>query len=301
MSKYNRDFLVPYLEDICALYMCEEVLLARAFKVQKEIVTVKAGKSINQPSYPNYEDKWSDANVGGVFLSTALIVGAILLMFLVPWKFVTIFCLGVIGLFGWLLISTIKNIKSISDANSVRELVYDREYAEYIKRKRAVDSQNAFNRQKIPKLQEEFDRYNKDIKKCQEIREKAYDANILPMRYRNKYVAMYLYDFFKYSKADDLDVAINTCVLEQIKDRLEEMIEIQAQSIVNQRIMIANQRVMIDNQHEAIEEQREYAAQMKQRVNMITDSLEEQTSYLSMIESNTQVTAFFSALNYLEC
>lgn len=292
MAKYNRDFLVPYLEDVCALYMCEEILLVRAFGVQKQIVNAEAGKTIDPPAYPNYEGKWTDANIGGIFGSAMFIVGALFVMSLVPWAVITIICLGTITLFGWLLISTIRNIKRISDENALREIRYNSEYAQYIKKKKEIDAQNEINRKKIPKLRDEFVRYNTDIKKCQEVLNQVYQANVLPMQYRNKYVAMYLYDYFKYSRLDDLDAAINTCVLEQIKDKLEEMIEMQAQTIVNQRIMIANQRM-------AIEEQREYANHMKQKAKMITDNLEEQNLYLSMIESNTAATAFFAAADYL--
>ena len=134
MAKYNRDFLVPYLEDVCALYMCEEILLVRAFGVQKQIVVAEGGEKIDPPAYPNYEEKWTDGNIGGIFGSALFIIGAFFLMSLVPWDFITVICLGTIALFGWLLISTVRNIKRISDENTFREFRYNSEYAEYLKK-----------------------------------------------------------------------------------------------------------------------------------------------------------------------
>lgn len=302
MAKYSREFLVPYLEDVCALYMCEEVLLTRAFSVQKEIIKIEAGKTIEAPRYPDNEETWSLARICGIVGSVMFIVGAIsvisavsedggILSLVAP--IINIICVSAVLFFGWLLISTIKEIKNISEENTIRVFRYESDLAKYEREKKKVDEENTRNKLKLPQLRNDFDRYNKDLKKCKDVLRQVYEADVLPMQYRNKYAALYLYDYFKHSmRADDLDAAINTCVLEQIKEKLDEMIELQAQSIVNQRIVIANQRV-------AIEEQREHAAYMRQQVRKITANLEEQNQYLSMIESNTAATAFFASADYL--
>ena len=103
---------------------------------------------------------------------------------------------------------------------------------------------------------------------------------------------MYLYDFFSTSRSDDLDMALNTYVLEQIKDKLDEMIEHQREAIINQRMLMVNQQ-------RALEEQRAYHAYMKKRARQIASSLEEQNQYLDMIKCNTAATAYFAAADYL--
>lgn len=60
-----------------------------------------------------------------------------------------------------------------------------------------------------------------------------------------------------------------------------------------------NQRAMLALQKRSIIAQQEYASFMKRKVCQIAASAEEQTQYLSMIESNAEVTAFFAAADYL--
>lgn len=120
----------------------------------------------------------------------------------------------------------------------------------------------------------------------------VYAANIIPSHYRDMYAAVYLYDFFSTSRSDDLDMALNTYVLEQIKDKLDVIIEKQHTSILNQRLILANQQ-------RSLEEQRAHNAYMRQKIYQIASSIEEQNQYLAMVESNPAATAYFAAANYL--
>ena len=142
-------------------------------------------------------------------------------------------------------------------------------------------------------INSEITKIDNELKTVQSIINEVYGANIIPRYYRNKYVAVYLYDFFSTSRSNDLDMALNIFVLEQIKDRLDVIIETQQEQILNQRMIMANQR-------KSIEEQREHNAHMRKKACRIAADVEEQNQYLAMIESNTAATAYFAAANYLK-
>ncbi len=56
MSKINREFLVPYLQDVCALYMADLEICAKMFGTQKEILISQRGEEIEPPAKPKHEE-----------------------------------------------------------------------------------------------------------------------------------------------------------------------------------------------------------------------------------------------------
>ena len=120
----------------------------------------------------------------------------------------------------------------------------------------------------------------------------VYSANVIPGQYRNLYAAVYLYQYFGQSQADDLDLVLNTFVLEQIKAKLDVVIQQQSEAILNQRIMLANQE-------KTMEAQQKHAAMLESKLSRMEASDEERNQYLSMIESNTATTAYFATAQYI--
>ena len=106
------------------------------------------------------------------------------------------------------------------------------------------------------------------------------------------YVAVYLYDWFSTSMADDLDMALNMYVLEEIKDRLDQIIDMLYESLVNQRMML-------NNQMKTLEQQEQYHTDMIDKLNRLQLSAAEHSAYLGMIEANTSAMAYFSAAEYI--
>lgn len=148
-------------------------------------------------------------------------------------------------------------------------------------------------REVLPYVEAENKKYSKDLKECRNLREMLYSADVIPTKYRNDYAVMYLYDWFKHNRrANDMDLALNTYVLEQIKDRLDKMIAQLEEAIINQRIIIANQR-------QSMEEQKRHYAYMEQKARTAVANQEEQTQYLEMLDSKLAVDNFFNAANYL--
>ncbi|MDE7225488.1 MAG: hypothetical protein K2N49_01305, partial [Ruminococcus sp.] len=85
--------------------------------------------------------------------------------------------------------------------------------------------------------------------------EKAYDLNIIPMQFRDIYGVAYLYDYLSTS-SQSLSDALMQCNLDAIKQKLDKMINLQSEAIIqqahanialyeqNQRILEAAQATM---------------------------------------------------------
>lgn len=145
----------------------------------------------------------------------------------------------------------------------------------------------------IRQLENTFTYYQQELSKAKQLRTNLYNVNIIPLQYRNIYASVYLYRYFKTSLSNDIDAVLQTFILEEIKAKLDEVISLQRESILNQRILIANQ-------YAAIEAQNEHNAYMESKARQVASSIEEQTVYLNMIEADTRANAYFAAANYFK-
>lgn len=130
------------------------------------------------------------------------------------------------------------------------------------------------------------------IQEVKALREQAYGVNVIPIQYRNIYAVHYLYDFFRSGQSDDLDQVLQIFVLEEIKARLDKIIEQQTEMIINQRIMIAQQEktnTMIAKNHEK---------EMRQLAN-INQNAERRNQYLEMINCNLAISNYFAYQEYI--
>lgn len=292
MARYNRDFLVPYLEDICALHLSKQKILQMIAASEVEInnITRNALARVDKPELEAYKGEEDLTGVGTGCIGGVLCLASIIMVFASPFIGVVSGLGGalVIGIGGMYMIG--KSMGAKYDAN--REIKKRNDEKE---RNQALEEMAALSvaeseiepvKKRITFLKDESDRID-------ELLEKAYSANVIPRWYRDVYPAVYLYDWFSNSRADDLDVALNTLVLEQIKDRLDTIIRNQGEMIINQRIMIANQK-------KSMEQAERHHAEQMEKLNRIVASNEDRNMYLSMIEANTAANAYFAAANYLK-
>lgn len=77
MAKYNREFLVPYLHDICALYLAHDELERKIFLTERKIEKLHEGEPVMKPEPPSVERGWTAGRVGLVLVGGALICLAI--------------------------------------------------------------------------------------------------------------------------------------------------------------------------------------------------------------------------------
>lgn len=293
MAKYNREFLVPYLRDVCALHLVQRKILNRIQNLQNTIHTLEQGKPVNKPQYPYMENKVTVGRVislliGGFFAFMVIfgIIGAMSgelsgSLFIVP-ELIYVVLAAVF------ILSPLSLMHETDEANG-------RKYSEYKQQLKSADAVKAANeegRKKIPDLRAQVDRCTQELQRVRAIGQKVYASNIIPGQYRNIYAAVYLYDYFSNSREDDLALALNTFVLEQIKAKLDVI-------IANQSEMILNQAMMLANQQRSLELQNQHTAQMQAMAHRIASSAEEQSAYLSMIESNTATTAYFATADFI--
>ena len=72
MAQYERDFLVPYLEDLCALYMCERVLRRKVFETTRDIVEIEAQPIMKAPPAPKCPGPWESGSGKRIIVSAIL-------------------------------------------------------------------------------------------------------------------------------------------------------------------------------------------------------------------------------------
>ncbi len=280
MARYNREFLVPYLENLCALHIAKWKIENKREEISEQMTALN--REINMLEEPEIP-----IPKGTGFVIFELVTGILLAI-------VSLFGIPVLslvaGLLGWpLAIGYGIWLYAVKAYNADIEFDY----------RRAV---NAYN-QKLEELQRKEDSFNDyafvHLTLCQSRREevdealqKVYSANIIPRRYRDIYVTVYLYDWFSTSMADDLDMALNNYLLEEIKDRLDRI-------IVQLSKSLRNQRIIIENQEKSIEQQEMYRNEMISKLERLQLTAEEHSSYLSMIEANTAASACFSAAEYI--
>lgn len=300
MAKYSREFLVPYLEDLCALHFAELEVCAKMFEIQREIIKLRHGRELEPPEQPDKIEAWDFFSVlcaiaGGFLMgaSPIVLIAALLgqagTMPIGMGVFLTMVSFGM-GFFIWRLF--VAPAIEASKYNDEAQQAYFKEKVLYKETKEKMEREDEELRKRIPALEKKLNFYSDERKKISKVLENAYAANVLPLQYRDIYAAIYLSDYFTNSRADDLDQVLNTYVLKQIKDKLDTIIENQRKSILNQRLMLANQQ-------RALEEQRAHNEYMRKKACQIAASVEEQNQYLRMIECNSEATAYFAAANYL--
>lgn len=303
MARYNREFLVPYLQDICSLYFAEMKLDQKIRNEESRINEYKMVRHTPKPESPHYED--SSIGCVGVFALFYAVCGAIILIIpiivhqkLPFWAY----ALGVFALVsgGYVFLSAYSSSKYIESCNDEKRRQYESDMSVYIRNVRAAEAEREHKLTYIPQIREAIVQITKERNKARELLSLAYSANVIPKQYRNIYAAFYLYDWFSTSGADDLDSALNMFVLEEIKAKLDRIIEQQAEMILNQRMMLANQEKALANQEESMDMQRRHYDSMEKKLDKLQATEDEKLRYEKMTESNTAATAYFAWANYLK-
>ena len=285
MAKYEREFLVPYLMNVCSLHLVYRKLSEKESILSGEANHLRNGVTpADRPTKPWIEP----LPPGGVFMA---VMGCItflmsILMFSLDIGFMGwFFLLGSImeGIIGYV------RIHGVKESNAQKEDNYNRKLAEYneIMRKNEI-AKNA----KLPYILDNLRKCQLEKKKAAETLTQVYGVNVIPAQYRNICASLYLYRWFNSSQADDLEMALSMFVLEEIKDKLDTIIR-------NQYSIILNQQIAIANQQKTIEQQQQYSAMMCEKLNRIEASNEERNMYLAMIESNTATSAYFATAEYI--
>lgn len=291
MAKYDREFLVPYLEDICALHLSRQKLEGMMESSKQEIqeINQNALHSVPPAQIERYRTDSDSDGLGTGCLGFILCGLGLVSLFASfgassPVALILPLMLTALGVYF--------SLKSFSAKDYANDDIRKRN--EESERNHALAEMAALVvvEPKVNAVKNRIQTLEKEMSKIDSLLEKLYSVNVIPRWYRDLYPAVYLYDWFSNSRADDLDIALNTLVLEQIKDKLDVIIRNQGEMIVNQRVMIANQR-------RTMEQMELYRDEMLRKLNQIGASVEDQKMYLGMIEGNTAANAYFAAAYYL--
>ena len=297
MTKYNRDFLIPYLRNLCSLYFVDRKLSSYIAAKKRAMSGYKPTEFVRKPEEPEYlEESYGCSfylGIVGVAIAVLMVIGAFVVK-INSYTIVTIICCIVYGGPGLTaLLHGIDKARDIPRMNAMRNKEYAHAMEVYERRNKEIREDNWKKQERISEIEAEIEKFQRERTKVRNLIASVYSANVIPSRYRDFYTAVFLYDWFSTSGADDLDHALSMYVLEEIKSKLDEIIENQAEMILNQQMFIANQ-------YKSLEEQREHNALMQRKAREIAASNEEQTKYLSMIECNTEATAYFAAATYFK-
>lgn len=303
MARYNRDFLVPYLHDLCALYLAERKLKNDIWQTSQKI------QYCSREHYPSVPREPKEQPISGwtwfllIFGGFWIMGGLYMMLVLVAdpsgigsmpleagWAIssVALFILGVAP-----LCLGIQEYREIEKRNIRAKSQYKIEVDRYTRAVEQACRDNEHNVKQLPILRRKLRGQEAELEKTLDVRRFVYGANVIPKHYRDFYATVFLYDWFAHGGSDDLDMALNTYVLEEIKARLDRIIEQQSEMILNQRLILAKQQ-------ESINAQNQHSDMMRRKLNRIQATEDERLSYERMTETNTAVTAFFAAANYLK-
>lgn len=120
---------------------------------------------------------------------------------------------------------------------------YERNITEY---NQTLREKIDFRDEILKKARTSIDEINAEKNDISEKLQEAYNANIIPLTFRNIQGIYYLYDYLSTSN-QSLSEALMQCNLEAIKAKLDNVIELQGKAIVQQAQ--ANQVLFEQNQH----------------------------------------------------
>ena len=169
-------------------------------------------------------------------------------------------------------------------------------YANYLRALRqyeATSQRIAEERKKIEPLERELRIYQQEKRRIERVLDEVYSANIIPSRYRDLYSAAYLYDWFFTGQSDDLDHALAMYVLEEIKARIDRVIEQQGEQLLYHRIEIANQQ-------KSMEQQKQTARMIRSKLDAIQATEEERLSCDRMMAGGIATIEYLAEADYIK-
>lgn len=289
MASYDRNFLVPYLRDLC----CTEMLIIKleqdiSFnKKEADKFTGWANKNYDDPSPPDPKDYEVEAEKGSIITSLVCVLLGICLISAI---FISIL----------LFVAAYFFYREQEKEDEMARKKSNDSYERALKSYKQKVQQNKEWRQQRPewrKLAEHYrdneDRAQEDLRHAKQLRYKLYSLNIIAKQYRKRNEVYYLYNFAAGSRETDLDKIIGIMLVDKIVQHLDEIIALKQEELLLMRRQIALQEsqnlAIADNHREKM-----------RRIAQMERNQERQMDYQRMIEVNQEVTNFFLAADYIE-
>ena len=291
--EYDRKILVPYLTELYGLEVTYQSLKNKSSKysklVEKEEYNVSLSYMLNEIiTAPNTKMPQKKSIIGTVLIC------------LVLW-----FVLGImndtLGTFVFLAsIFIIGGTKQFNNEDYQKRLAkYHEEMEEYQKKFSVLEKNKNIIRHSqsvLPEHQATKKKINIELNSCQDVKDNAYNLNIIPVQYRNLGSIAYLYEYFSTSQATNLDQVIQTMLLDDVRQRIQNI-----ENQLNQ--MLSNQQRI----YEKLSDIQRTASYISRQLDVIELTLQEQiknsqeqTRYLKMIKTSTEISNYLQLGTYLE-
>lgn len=280
MARYDRRFLVPYLEDVCSV----ELLYTRAArdldKCKYALSTARrnAARTAEAVKKPSLLGRLS-------WILCGIVIIAILAVLVDKLIFPPLLFILIVGVFGGGTIGYLWTTRGDYSLEMSKYKHYLTMQATYDRERAAHEAMVKMQEKKKVQLENRFD-------SVEELRKRVYSVNVIPGKYRNLHAAYYLFDYFNTCNEDDLDRVIQTMLLDDIIQRLDKIIEQQEEMLLNQRYQIALQKQQNRMAAENHRMQMEAIARME-------SNQQRQIDYQQMMVQNQAVTNFFLTYDFL--
>lgn len=249
---FNRDVLVLYFGQVrtmeCSVAALEHKLANLNYKI------ANLGLAGNIPK-PTLRENYTNYNVGDNLYMVFFFLGCCLVSNFL-YDFISWGLFRVVS--GLSIIAMICYIGSIiyaaSDSAAKKEEAneqYARDVDKYNKQLEA-DQQRVEKEEEMKKaLQVTYAETDAKVKEAQAIRSHLYAANIVPLKFRNIYAIFSIYDFLSTSQ-ESLESALLHFDLDEIKSKLDTIINQQQEMILQQSVLIAQNESIIRQNREIL-------------------------------------------------
>jgi hypothetical protein len=292
MASLNREFLVPYLQNVCSLHLALRKIEQNTRKINYLIFEAETNVNVEKPQRKEYVQEKNRTYY--VFMGIGCVALVFSAMFLalnllggtqlgLPWT--------VSGMAVGLLLMVVPQlfVTARREMNRKIDQDYTREYDRYrLELAEAMEkSSNA-----VSKLKLRLHEWEQEKKKVDNLLQVAYGVNLIPMAYRNIFASVYLYEWICTSRSDDMNQALQSFVLEDQKDKLSHIIATQSDAILLHTKSVADQ-------YKTFVSQKQQEVVQRSRLEELNLSANEHQMYNAILEVNLDSTAYFAAASYL--
>ena len=149
--------------------------------------------------------------------------------------------------------------------------------------------------EQIPQLEEELSGVEKELQEASALLEKEYSLNIIPGKFRSLAAIYYFCDYFNTSN-ETLGNILFHLDLDEIKKKLDTVIQNQEQIIINQAIQIAQNQELINQNQRILGTLCEIADTSAQ----IEQNTVDAAQWAKIAANNAEACAWIGAANYIK-
>lgn len=292
MAGLNRDFLVPYLQNVCSLHLALRKIEHKMRKVNYLIFEAENGFTIEKPQRKEYVPEKN--RVYYTLTAVGCVIAVFCAMFFglnmiggtqigLPWT-VSGMAVGVM-----LLVLPQVFANSRRETNRRIDEDYAREYDQY---RLAVAEAVERSSNTVSKLKLRLQEWEQEKRKADNLLQMAYAVDLIPMAYRNIYYAVYLYEWICTGHSEDLNYVLQCFDPDIYKPKLDHIIASQSDAILVHTKSVADQ-------YRTFVAQKQQEVILRSRVEEMVCSADEREMYSNIVDVNLDACAYFAAADYL--